>query len=315
MKLCEIGVTGQKIDVFNGGDVPPDGRLLSVAELQQAYRGLLQNLRARPAGSASAEPVPIAPVGGGAVATINLEETAIGSAEASADIDADWITIMAAHAGAGASTVALAVADAAAAAGAVHLVETAHPARSGLVAASRSELGMDSSGAWRRGLRGNVTIDRRAGDRTPDGWPADRAAAVATVVDLGLPSVDNLARLVTSAARCVVVCRANVPGVRLVEQTLDALEEVPVAVAVLGAKRWPGEVTASLGPRLRRLRAAGHVVTVPLDRRIEVTGPTHSPLPKAVFMAGRSLLGLIDAARSGEVTTTVHAPGTKGTTR
>ena len=226
--------------------------------------------------------------------------------------------MLAAHSGAGASIVSLAIADAVAADGrTVHLVESAHPARSGLVAASSSELGLDDTGAWRRGLRGQVTIDRRAGDAAPAGWPTTlEAADPTTVVDVGLPSVANVARLAAGGARCVLVSRASVPGVRFAEQALDALAAVPVVVAVLGPGRWPGEVASSLGPRLRRLRADGQVVTVPLDRHIEVTGPTHSPLPKSVLTAGRSLLGLIDAARPGDVSTTARsAPRPKGTTR
>ena len=56
---------------------------------------------------------------------------------------------------------------------------------------------------------------------------------------------------------------------------------------------------------------------MPLDRRPEVTGPTASALPRSVAAAGRALLGLIDAARPGELTTTsaAPAPATKGTRR
>ena len=225
--------------------------------------------------------------------------------------------MVAAHAGAGASTVALAIADAAAAAGrATHLVETAHPTRSGLVAAANAELGIDASGAWRRGSRGQVTIDRRAGNDTPIGWPALTASDDGlVVVDLGLPTPDGLARLAASGCRIVVVCRPTVPGVRLAEQLLNSITG-PVIVASVGAGKWPGEVSASLGPRLRALRATNAVVPVPADRRLEVTGPTNSPLPKPVATAGRSLLGLIDAARSGDATASAQsAPRRKGTTR
>src|SRR3954465_4696067 len=40
MSLSGVGVPGQRVDVLNGGDVAPDGRLLSVAEIQQAFREL-----------------------------------------------------------------------------------------------------------------------------------------------------------------------------------------------------------------------------------------------------------------------------------
>jgi hypothetical protein len=312
MSLSEIGIPAQRVDVLNGGDVAPDGRLLSVAEIQQAFR----ELRARkPSGAASASAlVPEQEqvgVGGhpGEAPPIGTDRPS-GSARSGqlevtygADLDGTWVSVVAAHAGAGASTVALAIADSAAAAGrATHLVETAHPTRSGLIAAANAELGLDASGAWRRGSRARVTIDRRAGNDNPAGWPAFMVSDDGLViVDLGLPTPASLARLATSGCRIVVVCRPTVPGVRLAEQLLNSITG-PVIVASVGSSKWPGEVNASLGPRLRELRAINAVVAVPADRRLEVTGPTNSPLPKPVFTAGRSLLGLIDAARSGDAT-------------
>ena len=232
---------------------------------------------------------------------------------------ADWITVVAAHAGAGASTVALAISDAAAATDRrVHLVESAHPRRSGLVAAASAELGTDATGAWRRGCRDRVTIDRRVADVASGGWPilpiGDEPAV--TVVDLGLPASQNLARLAADRTRTVVVCRPTVPGVRLVEHVLSQLGEAPVVVAAVGPRRWSGEVTASLGPRLRALRAAARVVAVPPDRRLEVTGPTHDPLPKPVRTAARALLGLLQDADPGATATSPSsAPTPRGTPR
>lgn len=321
MSLSEVGVPGQRVDVLNGGDVAPGGRLLSVAEIQQAFR----ELRARKPSEAATlapeqEPVEAAPHGGG-VASADTEQ-ASGPTRSNqrvpmhgADLDPAWVSVIAAHAGAGASTVALAIADAAAAAGrATHLVETAHPTRSGLVAAANAELGLDPSGAWRRGSRGQVTIDRRAGNDTPLGWPTTTTLDDGlVVVDLGRPTPDSLTRLAASGCRMVVVCRPTVPGVRLAEQLLNAITS-PVIVASVGAGKWAGEVSASLGPRLRALRANNAVVPVPADRRLEVTGPTNSPLPKPVAAAGRSLLGLIDAAHSGGATASAQsAPRRKGT--
>src|SRR5258705_9110159 len=134
MSVSEVGVPGQRVDVLNGGDVAPDGRLLSVAEIQQAFR----ELRARkPSEPATCTGRPSGPARGSQPAVTH-----------GADLDGAWVSVVAAHAGAGASTVALAIADAAAAAGrATHLVETAHPTRSGLVAAANAELGLDASGA------------------------------------------------------------------------------------------------------------------------------------------------------------------------
>ena len=214
-----------------------------------------------------------------------------------AALAAGWIAILAAHSGAGASTVALAIAEAAAASDRrVHLVDFAHPFRSGLVAAASEELGTDVTGAWRRGQRSGVTIDRPATKVAASGWPVPLVGVgpALTVVDLGLVAPENLTRLAADRSRFVVVCRPTVPGVRLSEQLLDQLTRQPVAIAAVGPSRWSGEVTASLGPRLRALHAAGRVVPVPTDRRLQVTGLTSSPLPKSVRSAGRQLLDLFD---------------------
>jgi hypothetical protein len=198
--------------------------------------------------------------------------------------------------------VALAVGDAAAADGRrVHLIDRAHPSRSGFVAAASEELGTDVTGAWRRGLRSGVIIDRRATDVEPGDWPVPPVGdgPAVTVVDLGLAAPENLIRLAADRVRPVVVCRPTVPGVRLTEQLLDQLARRPVVVAAVGPSRWPGEVTATLGPRLRALRAEGRVIVVPTDRRLEVTGLTSSPLPKPVRSAGRLLLERIDDSHPG----------------
>jgi hypothetical protein len=330
--LSEVGRRGQSVDVLNGGDVTADGRLLSVAEIQQAFRTLKARQDANPAHAhraaraavesdageeAAPDPGPgvpqSQPTPGPAAADVGYPQ--VGDV----DLDGRWVGVIAAHAGAGASTVALAIADAAAAAGrATHLIETAHPARSGLVATSSAELGTDPTGVWRRGVRRgttDITIDRRAGEDAPEDWPTLAAHdSGLVVVDLGLPQALN--RLHASGARVVLVCRPTVPGVRLVEQVLATLGDGLVALAAVGPSRWPGEVTASQGQRLRALRAADALVTVPRDRHLEVTGATNSPLPKSVTAAGRALLGLIDAAHPGDATTSAHsAPRRKGTTR
>jgi hypothetical protein len=247
----------------------------------------------------------------------------------------DWIRVIAGHSGAGSSTIALALADAAAASGRrVQVVEAAVPSRSGLVAAASAELGLDPTGAWRRGTRGQhallgqLTITRRAGDRQPSGWPLDSDGPGSSAdgsdpsrgepmvaIDLGLPPADALARLGGDGSRIVVACRATIPGVRMTEQLLDRLDSAHVVLAMLGQRRWPGEVTSSSGPRLRALRDAGRIVAVPLDQHLAITGPTYAPLPKAVLAAARVLLGRLDTAGPGGTTTAQSTPRRKGTTR
>jgi hypothetical protein len=192
--------------------------------------------------------------------------------------------------------VALAISDAAAATDRrVHLVEIAHPRRSGLIAAASAELGTDAAGAWRRGSRDRVTIDRRVADVESCGWPVlpSSEEPAVTVLDLGLPAPEDLARLAADRTRTVVVCRPTVPGARLTEHVLSQLAEQPVVVAVVGPARWPRQVTANRGPRLRELQSRGRVIRVPFDRRLQTDGLTGDPLPKAVEAAGRSLAALL----------------------
>jgi hypothetical protein len=315
--------------VANGADVDPDERLLSVAEIQQAFRELRAR-RPRTAANKLAAPTRLhelsvseAPAPAGAQAlpprrirrdgnsTVPAQDdphferwsdkggSASRRGASRGDIDvvaANWITVVAAHAGAGASTVALAISDAAADTDRrVHLVETAHPRRSGLIAAASAELGTDAAGAWRRGSRDRVTIDRRVVDVEPDGWPVlpiNEEPAI-TVLDLGLPAPEDVARLAADRTRTVVVCRPTVPGARLTEHVLSQLAEQPVVVAVVGPARGPQAMSANCGPRLRELRSQGRVVRVPIDRRLQTAGLTGDRLPRGVEAAGRLLAALL----------------------
>lgn len=230
------------------------------------------------------------------------------------DLPTTWVRVLAGHSGAGASTIALAIADAAASAGRPsQLIETAPASRSGLVSAASRELDVDATGAWRRGTRPHpatavdVTIDRRTEDRQPTAWPSTDSTLpgeLLVTVDLGMVAGDALGR--AAGGPTVVACRATIPGIRLTEQLLNRLDDSTVVVALLGGRRWPGEVTSSCGPRLNALRAAGRVVTVPIDGHLAITGPTHAPLPKAVLTAGRELLGLLDSAHEGAASPTAH---------
>lgn len=347
MTLAEVGRAGQQIDLLRGGDVAPDGRLLSVQEIQERFR------QARARGTATARmPSPRTVQSTDDVGTVmtkpadattNLASAAapprpqltrglrLDSAGEANDrdefatlrglrLDGTWVRVLAGHSGAGASTVALAIADAAAATGRqVLLVEAAHPSRSGLVAASSVELGLDGSGAWLRGTRGQpalvgqVTIARRVSDVQPHAWPVrndesmrahrgqtGEPTAHLMIIDLGLVPVDVPDTVAHHGCPVVIVGRATVPGARRIEQLLEGLDGAHAVVAMLGSRRWPGEVDSSAGPRLRALRDADRLVTVPFDRRLETSGPTPGALPKSVLTAGRELLGalrLADAAR------------------
>jgi hypothetical protein len=299
--MSEVGVVGQHVDILNGGDVAPTGRLLSVAEIQEAVRGLRDRQRSSEI-AVCPEPQHRTPhtwrEPGGALlaAPPHTFERPGRDTHRGGALQREWIAVVAAHSGAGASCVALALADALSEAGcAGRLIEAAHPSRSGLVGAAEAELGIDPSGCWRRGSRRMTGVYRRADVCTPQDWPGSDDAE-ATIVDLGLPSPRNLDRLRIDGPRLVITCRVSVPGLRLAEYLLAELGEAAVVLAAVGARRWPGEVTASTGPRVQLLRAAGRVVSVPEDRRLRRTGPTTAPLPKPVAEAGRALLACFDAA-------------------
>ena len=342
MSLSEVGVTGQRVDVLAGGDVDPSGRLLSVAEIQEAFR----ELRARTARTGDTQsqpgralPAPAAPpmssrpapedTAGPAVdpdatrtattAPVEPERHTHDTGKRADALREDWIAVASAHAGAGASAVALAITDALTAAGqTAQLIETAHPTRSGLVAAAAAELGLDPGGAWRRGSRGPATIYRRAGETSPDGWPDPEPGCDATVVDLGLPALPSLARLTSDGPRLVVVFRVSIPGVRAAEHVLAAVNGYPTVLAAVGSKRWPGQVVHSLGPLLREQRTAGRVVAVEEDRDLQVTGLTHSELPRPLLASGGNVLRLLDPAQYRAANQSAHgAPWSrkKGTPR
>jgi hypothetical protein len=216
---------------------------------------------------------------------------------AAADVSGPVVLVVAGHAGAGASTVALAVAEGLAESRRVQLIDYAEPVRSGLTAASTTELGTDGAG-WRRGRRGRLDVVRlacRPGDGElpppPETDHADRLMVVDAGWSLTTALLDSPSSLIRDA-NVVVVTRVTVPAVRQTERVLAAIDG-DAAVAAVGPARWPRSVEASCGPRLRELRSRGRVVPVPVDRRLQTAGLTGDRLPKPVAAAGRSLAALL----------------------
>lgn len=226
-----------------------------------------------------------------------------------------WVLVLGAHSGAGASTIALAIGEAARGVDEpcdVRLVEyAADPTRSGLTAAAAAELGLDATGDWRRGQRGDLTLYRRqAGGSEPwsaaaapqQMWPADitqghGARDQLVVVDLSGAgwSSANSTRDLSPADAAIVVLRASVPGVRNAEVLIDQLHEVlrpgtPMVAAVVGPKRLPNVVTAAFGPRLSELRDSNALVSVPIHGRLTIAGLTGDALPKSVSAAGEAII-------------------------
>lgn len=277
LTLPLVGQPGAPGDVHFGGDVDPAaGRLLSVAELQLALGAARSGRLAAPAsGSGPAAPMSTLPIPASHIPP--------------AALPADVIAVVAAHGGAGGSTTALAIATAAAAANCpVQLIEWCPLHRSGLVAVTTSELGLEDGGCWRRGGRGNGIVVYRRGEVEAADWPTPPNPACLRLADLGFSDCAD-------SVPVVLVCRATVPGIRQAEHTLSR-SQPPLALAAVGPSRWPGQVVASAGPHVRRLCEQGRVVTVPLDRRLDIAGLTSGPLPKQVVEAGARLLALLDTS-------------------
>ena len=287
MTLAEVGRRGQRVDVINGGDVAPDGRLLSIAEIQAALRTATPNVTSAwdALDVSSLEQTVAHPGEVGVRAGIRIETLQTG-----------WICVVAAHSGAGSTTVAVSLADAAGTAGRdVTLIDPAEPARSGLTGAADTELGIDRDGVWRRGRRGRVTIVRRATDRSLSGWPGNIDPAAMVILDLGLPPTSTMSRLTACPNTLIVVCSPTIPGMRAAETLLAALHNRRVIVVAVGAGKWPRELSASLGPRIGAVVTSGRIVRVPRDRRLQRDGVTSAGLPKSLSTVGRRLLRDIDA--------------------
>jgi len=207
------------------------------------------------------------------------------------------LEVMGAHSAAGTTTVAVAVAEALAArhdpadgAEAVTLIGGA-ALSSGLAGASRCEVASPAPG-WRAGRRGAVDLrwpakpieTCEAPEGPVNGW---------AVADVGLNVLDGAPpRSETPSGPLVLVCRATVPGVRAAELRLGPATRVD-AVVVVGARRWPREVRACLGPSLRDLDSAGQVVFVPADRQLLLGGLDGRPLSGCVARAAGAVLGVL----------------------
>lgn len=306
---------------LDSADVDPaTGALLSIAELQAALRRPGQV----PGGPDDAQQhVPVGPprardqVVAGPVHEPQLRPVAEpsagerGSTGAAGSVPA-WLTgpglvcVVGAHPGAGCSTVAVAVADACdrAEPAGIHLVECAPAATSGLAGVTDAELGTGPTGRWRHGRRGRVLVSRAAGDivaEAPDHHGLGADPVTVRVVDLGVLQGPDVGAGLPPEAALVVVCRANLPGLRRLESLLAHLDrgrpDRPPAVAVVGPPRWPGVLQACIGPGLRGCTHRDQVVRVPLDRHLAVTGPTSAALPRRVLAAGDRLWDQIRSDR------------------
>lgn len=181
------------------------------------------------------------------------------------------IAVVGAHPGVGATTVAVALVDALDATGHRATLVDLASAPDAFAAADR-EVDLRVPG-WRAGRRGQIQILRR---RTHEA----KSPAFSTdfVVDGRMDAVNSQ----------VLVCRATLPSIRWAEAALS-----DGVVAVVGVRRWPRVVAASLGPALRRASEDRRIVFVPPYRSLERNGVDSAPLPSGVQAAGRRVIELL----------------------
>jgi hypothetical protein len=262
-------------------------RVVSVPELQRAWRAVQAGTfrQESPAAAARARAVP------------NPPTWTPGNAE-------QVLPVVACAAASGASTIALALASAAG--HSVRILEC-RGTTSGLAAASTAELGPHPSG-WRRGIRGDVLLERAGGlltrvDEVPLPSVPDRPLAL-TVLDVGwdLRHVLDLpcwiGEQVRTAGVVVVVSRATIPGVLHLETTLSLLGQIRVVVAMLGSpcRRWSKAVKQSSGPMTKALDDSGRLIVIPHDSRLAAVGLDSRPLPRQLLEAAHAILELVGSA-------------------
>lgn len=216
------------------------------------------------------------------------------------------VAVAGCHGWAGTSTAALMLAEACARRGTpVRLLDAAAASRSGFAAAAATEHGLDETGRWRLGSRGQVAVHRSAGplagvlDVPPPPVVGD---GTVTVVDAGWPIADLLAcrrthwlpRLLRDAP-LLLTARPSVPGLRHVEVTLEQLTTVTSRstqpfVLLLGARRrWR---QAGTGALLLAAESDRRVHLVPEHGALASAGLTPVPLPRQLHPVGDRLAEL-----------------------
>jgi hypothetical protein len=263
-------------------------RVVSVPELQRAWRAVQAGKfrQESPAAAAKARAVPISPT------------WAPGNAE-------QVVPVVGCAGASGASTIALALASAAG--GSARILECRSGTASGLAAASTAELGPHPSG-WRRGIRGNVLLERASGlltrvDEVPLPSVTDRPLAL-TVLDVGwdlrhvLHVPSWIGEQVRTAGVVVVVTRATIPGQLHLQTTLSLLGQIRAVAAMLGSpcRRWSKAVWQSSGPMTKALDDSGRLIVIPHDSRLAAVGLNSRPLPRQLLEAAHAILELTGSA-------------------
>jgi hypothetical protein len=262
-------------------------RVVSLPELQRAWRAAQAGKfrQESPTAAGRADVIP------------NSRIWAPGNAE-------QVLPVVGCAAASGASTIALALASADG--GSTRILEC-RGTTSGLAAASTAELGLHPSG-WRRGIRGDVLLERAGGlltrvDEVPLPSAPDRPLAL-TVLDVGwdlrqvLDVSSWIGEQVKSAGVAVVVTRATIPGLLHLETTLSLLGQIRAVAAMLGSptRRWSKAVWQSSGPMTKALDDSGRLVVIPHDSRLAAVGLDPRPLPRQLLDTAHAILELAGSA-------------------
>lgn len=205
------------------------------------------------------------------------------------------LPVVGATRGAGATVLALALATVAAPA---RVVECTGLVTAGLVAAPTAELGV--RGGWVRGSRTDVIIERLQDiwtDPTRVPFPPllDRISRL-TVLDVSwdptllIATPTWLTHVLADAPAVVVVGTATVPGLRRLENTVDALGFARCVATILGPpiRRWPR--TLALGTHLKGLAAASRLLELPVVPRLQLAGVDADGLPASLLAAAQRVL-------------------------
>jgi len=216
------------------------------------------------------------------------------------------VVVAGCHGWAGTSTAALMLAEGYARRGTpVRILDAAAASRSGFAAAAATEHGLDETGRWRLGSRGQVAVHRSAGSlvgvlEVPS--PPAVGDDTVTVVDAGWPITDLLASSCThwlprllQHAPLLLTARPSVPGLRHLEVTLEALPTstsrlTQPFVLLLGARR--GWLQAATGALLPAAEHEGRVHLVPEHGGLASAGLTPAPLPRQLHPVGDRLAEL-----------------------
>ncbi|MEO6605986.1 MAG: hypothetical protein ABIN55_10270 [Aeromicrobium sp.] len=196
----------------------------------------------------------------------------------------------------GASTTAIALA--AAANTDVRVVECSSTHRTGMMAATISELGVDDAG-WRRGARDAIRIERTTTtfERPAEVPPPSSANCDLTIVDVGwdlthLLNGDSWLAGVVRSAPLVLVSVATVPGLRALDAALRLTgqrEDIWCAVVGPARRRWPrGLQLAATG--FGHLDERGRLFAIPEIPSITLNGLTQDPLPTRLVSACQPIL-------------------------